>query len=131
VEQRDSEHSYSSSDLQNPAVGAAGVVGSATGGLAKTEDSLGRPTVPALNECPLVRAAALNRGTINGTGLTRPGVGPSRVCGLAKTVAGINVTTIRLTHRHGLKSFSRESIFRSIFLAAVTGPRIEPPQISA
>ena len=98
VERHDGEYPYSRSVVRNPAAGTPGGVGGATGGLAKTEDSLGRPTVPASNARPVIRSVVLSRGTIDGTGVTRPGVGPSRVGGPAKVVSGINGTTIRPKH---------------------------------
>jgi len=45
------------------------------------------------NVSPVV--TTLNRATINGTGVTRPGAGPSRLGGPAKAVARINGTSIR------------------------------------
>jgi hypothetical protein len=47
---------------------------------------------------PIATTTAINRATINGTGLARPGSGPGIVGGPAKTVAGINGTSIRPKH---------------------------------
>jgi len=81
--------------IHNPAVAPVGFGANANGGLARTGGALGRPSS---NANQIVRPAALNRGTINGTNLTRPGVGPSSIGGPAKPVAGISGTTIRPKH---------------------------------
>jgi hypothetical protein len=47
----------------------------------------------------IVRPSALNRGTINGTNLARPGFGPSSIGGPARPNTGINGTTIRPKHQ--------------------------------
>jgi hypothetical protein len=47
---------------------------------------------------PIVTAPAVNRGAINGTGVTRHNVGPPRIGGPAASVAGINGTAIRSKH---------------------------------
>jgi len=80
--------------VSNPAA-APGFGANTGGGLARTSGAPGRP--PS-NANPVVRPAALNRGTINGTNLVRPGFGPSSIGGPAKPVAGINGTTIRPKH---------------------------------
>ncbi len=98
TERRDGEQPYSRSVLPNPAAGTMGVARSTTGDLATFEGSLGRPIVPAPNARPVVRSVVVNRGTINGTGLTRPGVGPSGIGGPKKPVTGISGTTIRPAH---------------------------------
>ena len=74
--------------VHNPAAVTTGFDANAGG-------SLGRPLS---NANPIVRPAALNRGTINGTNLARPGFGPSSVGGPAKQVTGISGTTIRPKH---------------------------------
>ncbi len=79
----------------DPAAAPTGFGANASGGLARTGGALGRPSS---NANQIVRPAALNRGTINGTNLTRPGVGPSSIGGPAKPVAGISGTTIRPEH---------------------------------
>lgn len=79
----------------DPAVAPTGFGADASGGLARTGGVFGRS--PS-NANPIVRPAALNRGTINGTNLTRPGLGPSSVGGPAKPLAGISGTTIRPKH---------------------------------
>jgi len=79
----------------DPAAAPTGFGANASGGLARTGGALGRPSS---NAYQIVRPAALNRGTINGTNLTRPGVGPSSIGGPAKPVAGISGTTIRPKH---------------------------------
>ena len=76
-------------------------------------DDLGDLTVPPGNRFEALRfvrlvpcssgqnfagSVVLSRGTIDGMGVTRPGVGPSRVGGPAKVVSGINGTTIRPKH---------------------------------
>ncbi len=81
--------------IHDPAVAPVGFGANANGGLARTGGALGRPSS---NANQIVRPAALNRGTINGTNLTRPGVGPSSIGGPAKPVAGISGTTIRPKH---------------------------------
>jgi hypothetical protein len=77
-----------------------GITGDAAGngGLAKTEDGLGRPTALTPSAHPHDRSIAPNRGVIDGTAMTRPGRSPSGVGGPAKAVAGINGTTIRPKH---------------------------------
>lgn len=69
--------------------------GANTSDLARTGGVLGRQ--PS-NANPVVRPTALDRGTINGTNLTRRSVGPSHIGGPAKPVAGISGTTIRPKH---------------------------------
>jgi hypothetical protein len=81
--------------VHGPATGAIGIAGGATGRVAKPEGSIA-PAIPNANA--LVRPTVLNRGAINGTSLVRPGSSPSGVGGPAKTVAGINGTTIRSKH---------------------------------
>jgi hypothetical protein len=76
----------------SPPPGAIGTLGSATGRFAKP-DALSVRSVPGAN--PAVRVGAVNRGTINGTSLARPGSAPSGVGGPAKTAAGLNGSAIR------------------------------------
>jgi hypothetical protein len=78
--------------VHDRAAAPTGSGANASGGVARTGGALGRPT---LNANPVVRPAALNRGTINGTALTRPSYGPSSIGGPAKPVAGISGTKIR------------------------------------
>jgi hypothetical protein len=80
--------------VHNPDAVTTGFGAKAGDGLARTGAALGRPS----NANPIVRPAALNRGTINGTNLARPGFGPSSVGGPAKSAVGINGTTIRPKH---------------------------------
>lgn len=81
--------------VHNPATATSGFGANANGGLARTGGAFARQ--PS-NANSLGKPAALNRGTINGTNLTRPGFGPSSVGGPAKPVAGISGTTIRPKH---------------------------------
>jgi len=81
--------------VHNPAAATTGFSAGASGGLARTGRAFGRPTS---NINSVVRPAVLNRGAINGTTLTRPGIGPSGVGGPAKSVAGISGTTVRPKH---------------------------------
>jgi hypothetical protein len=74
--------------VHHPAAATAGFGANASGGLGR----------PPSNANPIVKPAALNRGTINGTNLARPGFGPSSVGGPAKQVTGISGTTIRPKH---------------------------------
>jgi hypothetical protein len=57
-----------------------------------------RPHIQKPNTSPIVSPTASGRGTINGTGLIRPGHAPSGVGGPAKATAGISGTTIRPKH---------------------------------
>lgn len=77
--------------VHDPAPATTGFGANASGGLARTGAALGRPS----NANPIVRPAALNRGTINGSNLARRGLGPSSVGGPVKPIAGISGTTIR------------------------------------
>ncbi len=79
----------------DPAAAPTGFGANASGGLARTGGALGRPSSSASQ---IVRPAALNRGTINGTSLARPGLSPSSIGGPGKPIAGINGTTIRPMH---------------------------------
>ena len=81
--------------VNNPGAVPTGLGANANGGLARTGGAFARQ--PS-NANSLGKPAALNRGTINGTNLTRPGFGPSSVGGPAKPVAGISGTTIRPKH---------------------------------
>ncbi len=81
--------------VNNPGAVPTGFGANVSGGLARTGGTRGRP--PS-NAYPIVRPTALNRGTINGTTIVRPGFGPSSVGGPAKPVAGISGTTIRPKH---------------------------------
>jgi hypothetical protein len=74
---------------------AAGVTPTAAGGLAKTDVGFDRPPVLKPNPNPIIGPTPLNRGTTNGAGQIPTRVGPSGVGGPAKSVAGINGTSIR------------------------------------
>ena len=84
---------------QQPLVNNPGAVAptgfGANSGLAKTGGASGH--LPS-NANQIVRPSALNRGTINGTNLARPGFGPSSIGGPAKPITGISGTTIRPKH---------------------------------
>jgi hypothetical protein len=94
IEQGRAERREMPALVNNPGAVPTGFGTNASGGPARTGTALGRPS----NVNPIVRPAALNRGAINGTKLTRPGVGSSSVGGPAKPVAGISGTTIRPKH---------------------------------
>ena len=97
VERLGSEHVSSPIPPHVPA-GTIGTVGNATGDLARREGNLERPNSLRPNASPIARPTVLSRGAINGADLNRRGVGASSVGGPAKTVAGINGTTVRPTH---------------------------------
>ncbi|MFY9894151.1 MAG: hypothetical protein WAK63_08440 [Xanthobacteraceae bacterium] len=82
--------------VHEPAVAPTGFGANASSGGARTDISVGRPSS---NANLIVRPSALNRGTINGTSLARPGLGSSSIGGPAKPIAGINGTTIRSKHQ--------------------------------
>ncbi|MGB7098440.1 MAG: hypothetical protein WBD95_06685 [Xanthobacteraceae bacterium] len=69
--------------------------GGAIGKVTKPQGSFERPTT---NSNLIVRPVVVNRSAVNGTSLIRPGSAPSGIGGPAKTVAGINGTTIRSPH---------------------------------
>jgi hypothetical protein len=77
------------------AVGPTGTAAVAADHLPKTEDRIERPVT---NTNAIVLRTAPNRGTINGSGLTRRTVGPATLGGPTTTIAGINGTTIRPKH---------------------------------
>ena len=82
--------------VHSPALGPIGIVGG-------TSDAPSKPpifSVRPLHLQPSVIASptTLSRGSINGTGFTHRGVGPSGIGGPAKTVAGINGSAIRPAH---------------------------------
>ncbi len=79
----------------NPAGAPTAFGANASGGLARTGGTVGHPP---LNANRITRPAALNRGTINGTTIVRPGFGPSSIGGPAKSAAEISGTTIRPKH---------------------------------
>jgi hypothetical protein len=92
MEQGSAEH-----PLGNNPVGApTGFGANNSGGVARPGGALGHP--PS-NANPNVRSSTLNRGTINGTNVARPGVGPPSVGGPAKPMTGISGTTIRPKHQ--------------------------------
>ncbi len=78
--------------VPNSASGASGLADSAIGRITKSQGSSGRP--PRL----IVRPVVVNRSAVNGTSLIRHGFAPSGIGGPAKTVAGINGTTIKSPH---------------------------------
>ena len=73
--------------------GTSNPAGSTIGKITKPPGSFERPTTSVI-----VRPVVVNRGAINGTNLIRPGSAPSGIGGPAKTVAGINGTTIKSRH---------------------------------
>jgi hypothetical protein len=75
-----------------------GIARNATGSLANAGTGAGGPQVAPRGAGPTGTTAAVNHAAVNGTGLTRPGYGPGVVGGPAKSVAGINGTTIRSKH---------------------------------
>jgi hypothetical protein len=79
----------------SPTSGSMGIVGGTADRLTNTEGPIVRPPP---NANLVVRPSMLNHGTINGTNLIRPGSAPSGIGGPAKTVGGLNGTTIRSTH---------------------------------
>jgi hypothetical protein len=83
---------------QIPAREAPGIAGSGVGNLAKTDGGFARPTIARPGASPIASAPVAQRGTISGTGLIRPGFGPSGVGGPTKMVAGINGTNTRPKH---------------------------------
>ena len=95
VEGRISTHHDFSIVAHGPSA-SMGVVGSATDRLGKVEGTIERPIVHA---GPVIKPLVLDRGTINGAAVPHRGVGVSAgIGGPAKTIAGINGTTIRPTH---------------------------------
>jgi hypothetical protein len=65
------------------------------GGVARSEGLVGRAV---LHPNLIVRPAASNPATINGTGVIHGHSGPSGIGGPAKAAAGVNGTTIRSKH---------------------------------
>ncbi len=92
MEQRSAEHPLGN----NPAGAPTGFGENTSGGVARPGGPLGHQ--PS-NAYPNVRPSTLNRGTINGTNVVRPGVGPSSVGGPANPITGISGTTIRSKHQ--------------------------------
>jgi hypothetical protein len=78
---------------ENPGLAASGA-----DNLAKTDGGLERPAIVRRVPSSIVSAPVAQRGTINGTGLVRPGSAPSGLGGPAKVIVGINATTIRPKH---------------------------------
>ncbi len=91
MEQGSAEHPLGN----NPAGAPTGFGSNSSGGVARPGGTLGYQPSKAN---PNVRSSPLNRGTINGTNVARPGVGPSSVGGPAKPSTGISGTTIRPKH---------------------------------
>jgi hypothetical protein len=83
---------------QSPTHDAPSVAASGAGNLAKTDGGLERPPIVRPSPSPVVSAPVAQRGTINGTGLTRPSSAPSSLGGPAKVVVGINGTSARPKH---------------------------------
>ena len=69
-----------------------GISTAVLGGAVKTESQTVRPTRGAN---PTLKFTPASRGSINGAAIARPGATPSTIGGPAKTVAGINGSTIR------------------------------------
>jgi len=92
MEQGSAEHPLGN----DPAGAPTGFGANNSGGVARPGGALGHQ--PS-NANPNVRSSTLNRGTINGTNVARPGVGPSSVGGPAKPITGISGTTIRPKHQ--------------------------------
>jgi hypothetical protein len=82
---------------RTPAAGTTTSIGNAAG-LAKNGAALEHPTNMQRNTNPIGGSTALTRGAIGGTSLSHRGAGPSSLGGPAKTIAGINGTTVRLLH---------------------------------
>jgi hypothetical protein len=80
-----------SNSVHSTASGIMSVVGNPTGHLANSVPAVGRP---APNPNAIIRPGPLN-AKIDGTGIFRPGSGPSGIGGPAKSLAGINGTAIR------------------------------------
>lgn len=91
------EHVVSPVLPHNPAAATTIAIGSAAG-LAKNAAPLEHPTNLQPNANQIGGLAALNRATIGATSVSHRGVGPSSLGGPAKTVAGINGSTVRSPH---------------------------------
>jgi hypothetical protein len=76
-------------------VAAMGTGASASGGMVKAGAGPGGEKFARPLTAPGLAAAPVHRGTIAGTGMTRPGASPSPLGGSSKAVAGINGSTIR------------------------------------
>jgi hypothetical protein len=98
VERLDRERHDFPSALRSPAAAATGVAGSGTGGVTRVEGDLGGSRIVHPNAGPTVTATALNRARISGTGVVRPGSGPSALGGPARAAHGINGTLVRPKH---------------------------------
>ena len=81
--------------LGHGAYASPGTAASTVDRLAKVEGPIDHAVVHAN---PVIKPFVLNRGTINGTTLNHRGVGPSNIGGPAKTIVGINGTSIRPVH---------------------------------
>ncbi len=90
-ERRDGEHHGVASVVPNSS--APGVAAGTN-----AEGRLKRATVLRAATSPGLYPGTLNRATINGTGMTRPGLGQQSIGGPAKTFAGIGGTAIRSKH---------------------------------
>jgi hypothetical protein len=80
--------------VREPADNAASRVGNAV----KTGIGLKQLTIAHLTANPAVGTPSIPRGTVSGTGLSRPGSVPVGLGGPAKVMAGINGTGIRPRH---------------------------------
>jgi hypothetical protein len=89
-ERRTGQHPDSSNVVHGLATRAMNANGSSR--FAKAEGRIDRGIA---NINPVARPAVSDRGTINGTSVTRAGSSPSSVGGPAKSIAGINGATIR------------------------------------
>jgi hypothetical protein len=87
------EHIDLPTALHSPA-GTPGIVENNAIGLAKPQPGLARPIIWPPNKSPIVGPIAVTHG-ISGASMGRRGVGPAGLGGPAKTVAGINGTTVR------------------------------------
>lgn len=90
-ERRDGEHHGVTNVAPNPST-------SGVGASMKADGHLERATTLHANPLPSVSPSTFNRGTINGTGATRPGAGPRSIGGPARAVAGISGSAIRRKH---------------------------------
>jgi hypothetical protein len=84
--------------VQSAAHESPGLAASGAANIAKTDNGLDRPAIVRPSPSPIVSAPVAQRGTINGTGLVRPGSASSGLGGPAKVIVGINATTIRPKH---------------------------------
>jgi hypothetical protein len=81
--------------VNNPGAVPTGFGANASSDFARPGGAFGHP--PS-NANGIVRPVVPKLGTVNGTNFARPGVGSSSIGGPAKSIAGINGTTIRPKH---------------------------------